>query len=256
MDPNPRSRTRYAGLGSGLCLALALLVGPATQAGVISLQEGVNGYSGTQDVLLFGMQPNTNFGQDPSLVVDFNPDPFDIIQSLIRFDGLIGNGSGQIPLNSTILGATLSLTNNNSPGFEAVLHRMLVPWTEASTFNSLGNGIQIGSEAVSDPDDSVSPVPPAATDPLSNFSVIDSVQAWANGQTNHGWLIASNSGDGFVFFSSEAATASDRPLLTVSFTPPAAPTIPEPAGWLAVGLGVGGLALARRRLRDDRAPQS
>ena len=54
---------------------------------------------------------------------------------LLRFDNIFGGGAGQIPLGSTILGATLRVESSggNAQGDGGHMNRMLAPWTEAST---------------------------------------------------------------------------------------------------------------------------
>jgi hypothetical protein len=52
------------------------------------------------------------------------------------------------------------------------------------------------------------------------FNVTKSLQAWAGGQANYGWLLESGATNGWDFDTSENSLAN-RPQLTVEFTPPA-----------------------------------
>ena len=62
---------------------------------------------------------------------------------------------------------------------------------------------------------------------VTSTSVANDVQAWVDGAANNGWLLRSTLETGLVtqasikwFASSEAATTSHRPRLTVNFTRP------------------------------------
>ena len=69
---------------------------------------------------------------------------------------------------------------------------------------------------------------------LQSMSVATSMQNWSNGDANEGWLFTDNSTNGADAYSSEIGTLSDRPKLTVNYTPPwEAPALPatqQPAG--------------------------
>jgi hypothetical protein len=141
---------------------------------------------------------------------------------------LFGAGPGQIPPGAIIRSATLRL-NNNSSGDHVELHRMLVPWDESSTWNSLTNSIDrddVEAAAVAD----------AVTGLVSGqlpsgpveLDILNSLLTWqASPAANFGWvLFSSNGGDPFgndvLFNSSESPDAANRPKLTVEFIVPAA----------------------------------
>ncbi len=143
---------------------------------------------------------------------------------MIRFDNLFGSGPGQIPLGSTITNATLSVFVTNIDANDFVnLHRMNATWSEASTWNSLTNGIQVnGTEASLASSATID----AGTSGWVTFTNLTStVQDWLNGQPNFGWALLSNGADGWTFHSSESATVSLRPYLSVSYTSPQLPTM-------------------------------
>ncbi len=50
--------------------------------------------------------------------------------------------------------------------------------------------------------------------------ITSTVQAWANGEANHGFVFVGSNADNWTFFSSEYATASLRPYLSVTFQAP------------------------------------
>lgn len=116
------------------------------QIGAARFQQGVDGYTGTEDTYLADSSPTTSHGNATTIITD---DAGSVEQGLIRFDNMFGSGPGQIPLGSTITNATLSVYVTNVDSNDLVnLHRMNATWSEASTWNSLTNGIQVnGTEA-------------------------------------------------------------------------------------------------------------
>ena len=129
----------FAACAFALCTFI-LFSTPAAAA-VDTFQEGVSGYSGTQDTFLEENTPDST--HDESLVKVEN-DPPQVQHALIRFDNIFGNGAGQIPLGSIINSATLTVEVDNvsAAGAQIRLHRMLVTWDESATWNSMTNGIQ------------------------------------------------------------------------------------------------------------------
>lgn len=160
--------------------------------------------------------PGVSYGAVDTLRVDLDDDRE---QALLRFDDIIGSSPGQIPPGATIQRAILTLTSEGQGAATltgAALHRMLIPWSEASTWNSLGAGVQLGVEAASTPD--LVTAATAAEKGTHSYDVTASVQAWANGQTNWGWVFMSAGTDRWDFRSSDWPQSAERPLLTVRFT--------------------------------------
>ena len=145
---------------------------------------------------------------------------------LVRFDNVFGTGAGQIPAGSTITAATLRVTtvSDGSTAGATSLHRMLSAWTPSATWNTLatsGGGLQFDNvEASASADASVSATTTGGSFTLSGAGVTASVQAWANGQLNHGWALWHPLDDGWIVRTSEDATAANRPLLTVTYKAP------------------------------------
>jgi uncharacterized delta-60 repeat protein/CSLREA domain-containing protein len=195
----------------------------AIQIGAAVFQQGVNGYTGTEDTYVATGSSTTDHGAATTVVADDNSATD---AALLRFGSLFGSGPGQIPTGSTITSVTLSIYVTNRDLADSVaLHRMLGSWTEASTYNSLVSGVSAnGIEAASTPmlilDAGV-----AGWNNLSSAGLTAAVQAWANGETNNGFAFISNAADAWAFASSENATVSLRPYLTVNFTPPQAPVV-------------------------------
>ena len=180
-----------------------------------------------------GTPPNVSKGTAEILLVDGDENRE---QSLLRFDGIVGTGPGQIPPGATVLTAILTLTTEGL-GAESSgggsLHRMLVPWDESSTWNSLGGGIQTGAEA--NPTADISSAELVAVPGTDSLDVTTSVQAWVDGQANLGWAILANGNDDWSVRSSDWESVAERPLLTVRIDAPALPVTYCTAGTSASG---------------------
>jgi hypothetical protein len=230
-------------------LALALAIARDAACLTISFQNGTllpggGTYSDTQDTVIEAGNPTQFFGTDASIRVDtlFNGGE---TQALMSFDNIFGALAGQIPLGSTINSAVLTLNvfdSSNVPIGNISVYRMTTAWSETSTWNSLTNGVTITTDTVASADDTHTVESLAPT----TFDVLASLQAWSSGASNFGWAILSDSTDGIQFDSSEGATVSLRPLLTVDYTP-----VPEPGSLVLAGLA-GAAALCLRRLRRSR----
>lgn len=180
-------------------------------------QRGAAGYAGAQDTYIEAAAPNAAHGASSPLVADGSP----MSQALVRFDALVGPGAGQVPAGATILAAKLALltgpsgAGGDASASEMRAHRMLVPWSEASTWSSLGGGVSVdGAEAAMAESFGVTP---NVLDAWAIFDVTGDVVAWAAGATNEGWLIHPTGTDGWRFVSSESAAPGDTPYLEVTF---------------------------------------
>ena len=183
-----------------------------------TFREGVSGYAGTQDTYLAFATPGTNVGASAIVKSDsVDGTPSGQVHGLLRFDNIIGAGITQIPGGATIDLATLALNTTNSTVNASNFHRMLAPWSEASTWTSMGAGISVdGVEARSASDATVTSTGTGAF----SIDVTNSVGAWLSGEANLGWAILPTGGDGWDFTSSEGVTASQRPQLAVRVLAP------------------------------------
>ena len=213
--------------GSSSAQVSVNVTSPPVQPGVnqITFAQGLSGYSGIQDAEINQNSANTNYGNATSVSVDGSPQQ----QVLLRFDDLIG--SRGIPQGANILSATLTLNITNS-GAGGTLHRMLTAWSESSTWNSLVGGISTNNiEALSASDLTIGSQQIGTT----TLDVTSSVQAWANGAANFGWVINSNANNGWDFSTSES---NNGPSLTIRYVIASPPTVNTPPTANADGASV------------------
>lgn len=221
-------------------------------------QEGLNGYSGTQDTMVRSNETGTGAGQSSagdsrdrsfgsldfiSVDGDDGSPGLKPNQGLIRFDNVVGSGPGQIAPGTGIERATLVIAVID-PGSGFRVHEMRVNWDENSTWNSLIAGVS--------PDGIEASATVLATFGADNSSgnvgvgtleidVTSTIRGYLDGTiTNLGWLLNpfTNGTNGVDFASSENANLLARPRLVVF--------VPEPAG-LTLLLGAG--LLVGRRVR-------
>jgi hypothetical protein len=198
---------------------------------VTTFQHGIGGYAGTQDTVLFSQDRDSNFGTEGHISAD-QQDFNNVRQGLLKFEGLFGNGPGQIPVGATINSAILDVfvQDDSNAAMQMSLYRMLTDWQESTatwnTFGSIG-GIQAseGESSNLPPDavllDSETDADRPAT--AGRFDVTKSLEYWAAGAGNFGWLVESAATNGWDFRTKDSDLAS-RPKLTIDWSMPAAPS--------------------------------
>lgn len=240
---------------------VAFLSIQSASAATLTFQDGVGGYTGARDTIVRSNQTASGSGQatnGDSRNLSFGTLDFLSIDGddgspgarpnhgLIGFDGLFGNGPGQIRATDTITSATLTLqVFDEGSGF--TVHDMLASWSEASTWNSLGDGIQAngveastGALASFGANNSGANVSPGTI----QVNVLSSLLSAQAGNPFHGWaLLPFTAGtNGVDIRSGEFATPELRPLLTVNVTP-----VPVPAALPLLASAVALLGAARLR---------
>jgi hypothetical protein len=197
-----------------------------------AFQQGINGYSGTQDTWVSQQNPNTTYGENDTRVSDDDTANSFFAdfrgQALVRFDGIVraaGEAGDGVPLGATVLEATLVLDiadDIDTPFFDPdfLVYAVARPWDESSTWNSLGNGLSPGDDlgalvAVFTGDNEPD------VDSMRRIDITAAMQAWVNGAPNHGLailpeIIAGND-DGIVIRASENGNAVLRPRLEVTY---------------------------------------
>jgi hypothetical protein len=213
-----------------LIAAAAFLLATADAvAATVTFRQGVNGYTGAVDTFL--QQNPANAGTNNSTVQGLRWDGDDPsgtgydAYTLIRFDAIVGGGAGQIPAGALITSATLTYTVFDA-GDPGTLHEVAIAWAESATFNSFcagscDQGTEYGAQVGT---------APAATIATLTTDVTASVQRWANGATNRGWIVIPTGTGGVVFRSKEYGTVAERPQLTVVYDegPPTSNLVREP----------------------------
>jgi hypothetical protein len=184
------------------------------------LQRGVGGYSGAADTYLDQFLPTTVRGASTPLYL--TPSTF---RPLVRFSIFASEG-GPVPSGAVIQSATLALYKQYYDD-TLTLNAVLKPWVEAeATWNIARNGVPwsapgaggVGTDYVGTADATAS----AGFNPgWVSFDVTTRVRQWADGiGTNYGWRIlqATASNSEKLFESSESASASLRPKLTIVYS--------------------------------------
>ena len=163
-----------------------------------TFQQGVNGYTGSSDTYVSGHYPTSNFATWTINEVEFTTTSVQE-QSLLQFKNMFGSGTGQIPFGSEVVSATLTFYVSNG-GNRVNIHRMLTPWTDTATWNSMVSGIQTnGVEAVATPD-AQTPLPTPVG--WQSIDVKSSLVAWlANPASNFGWAFLPTGTDEVDFYS-------------------------------------------------------
>jgi hypothetical protein len=198
-------------------------------------QQGVAAYAGTQDTWISQANPNSSYGNNDTRVVD--DDTANSLfsdsrgQGLVRFDGIFGTASGQVPAGSQIISATLVIdipddidTPFYNPNF--LVHRMTRDWNESSTWNSLGGGLSVGADmtgAIATFSGDNNP----NSETMRRIDVTSAVAAWSAGEPNYGLGIVpeiiSGNDDGIEIRASENGNTILRPRLEIVFAAPAGP---------------------------------
>jgi hypothetical protein len=181
-------------------------------------QQGVDGYQGTVDTEIWALAPSTILESNGNASSDANNDGGES-QVLIRFDDIIGSASRAIPKGSRIRSAKLFVSAFDQ-GSTVNLHRMYIPFSKSATWNSLVDGVSADGLEASRHKDSFTFGKIAANSSTVVFDVTDTVQYWASGRPNHGWVFLNTGGNGWDFYTSEFDDIKQRPRLEVEFSEP------------------------------------
>ena len=211
----------YGAAPSGLSAKATPIVGAfATDPALTTrtFRRGAAGYTGAHDTWIDQSAPAAAHDSDTIIVTDGSP----LRQALIRFEDVFGFGPGQVPQGATILAAKLSLltgpssANGDLSSSLMSVHRMLTPWPDGATWNSMVGGISTnGVEAAAAYDYRHLP---NTLDTWCIFDVTETVQAWSTDPAgNHGWAVMPAGTDGWRWMSSETSALADRPVLEITY---------------------------------------
>lgn len=202
-------------------------------------QQGLNGYAEGSQVVYSAPVPvapdapvyTTIVGStvQEAFLDGINPPTLEPdIPSMLRFGGAETQLAGR-KIESATLKVVTGFSSNSatSPG-PFTVHRLLVPFSEASVYADFAgdSGAMLSAGQIT-------PAIATFTD-MANCEVVDvdvseAVKAWAAGAPNHGFYIGSGSPNGWQLFTTGAADTSFRPLLRVVSSPALPVEIASPA---------------------------
>lgn len=199
--------------------SVAIHVESGGEQTTITLQQGVDGYSGLADAWITNDHPDTNYGSDMwgNHLQGYN-DTFD--RALFKFD------LSSIPQNTTITSATFELyiTDMNSNIDDVGFYKILKDWDVNSvTYNQAKTGSPWSSPGMqSGLDYKVTNYDQMqiTTTGWASFDVKNLLQEWVTDSSNYGFFLkcdTQNNGH-YKWNTSEVADTSLRPKLTVTYT--------------------------------------
>jgi hypothetical protein len=185
---------------------------------------GSNPFGETRDTYLDEGNDASNFGGNVILKCGGTPISYD----LISFPYIIGAcSSDTIPFGAKIRNAVLHLTTTTKTSGNAFwAARMVTEWSEGYATYLKANSREFWGDPGAENEDDVYfdeeyEVWPVAANTSYHFQVTEIVQAWADGQPNHGFFIDVDEDCQQVeWHSSEATAEADRPILEVWFDLP------------------------------------
>ncbi|MCP4190209.1 MAG: DNRLRE domain-containing protein [Planctomycetaceae bacterium] len=198
-------------------------------AQVAAFQQGANGYRGASDAEIREGDPDSNNGlTDRDLEVD-GEDGGTELSILLRWDNL------SVPADAVVVGAFITLDVSN-PGDEYGVYQMRKDWNESQvTWNNstTDQSWQVGgARGASDRGSQVGTLNGSNGTVVidMNPSGLAMVQSWlANpAASNHGVVIANpqRATDGVDLYSREHSTVSQRPKLSILYSPAPRPSKP------------------------------
>jgi hypothetical protein len=191
-----------------------------------TFQQGASSYTGTTDTYLDSGAATTSQATAISLVCDWDYSAYPTVsrtrQAMLKFD------ITSIPTTSTVVQAYLDLYINTE-GLGLSLHRILIPWADTDTYNTLTAGIALDNADASAAADftkgpyTVGQGKDTYTGNLHINLPLATVQSWVTTPAgNHGYCIVGpneSTGDGVQISSEDNATAAQRPTLVIRTIP-------------------------------------
>ncbi len=199
---------------------------------VVTLQQGVQGYQGTNDTYIAAWSPASSFAQQGKLLVKNDS----VYASLLRFE------LGSVPAGSTIHQATLrvyAVFREQDQTLNLELYRLLRRWVDAeASWNRASDESPWGQPGANDTTADRRSVSTATKAVYSlnawyELDITQLVSAWvANPGSNYGVILrgAGSIPATYHFASANYPTISLRPQLVIDYTAPQEPITPTPTG--------------------------
>lgn len=224
-----------------------------TSAGNFTFQQGENGYEAYEDGYISnrgidlppddGVQHLFTFplGFEGIIRMDIGADFNEL--GLLRYGNIIGTGAGQIPPGTTINNARIrffvtdtadTIDVHEIQPFEGPSDvdssiTVNTDWSEdTATFANLivdGFFPQFGTEITAD--SPISTFTPTDNLNFAEADVTSSIQKYANGEPNLGWMLENTAGDDVSFVGKEGAAVFGAPALIIDYLPPAGSAVNE-----------------------------
>ncbi len=183
--------------------------------------------------LIDGGSADTNYGTTTDLEIDSGDK-----HSVIKFPNIFGGGADQIPLNSVIVSATLTLQVFDQ-GDDPLVYQLIEGWVESQvTYNDRITGVgwsNPGAGGTGSHKATADGSLPAGSTGSRSVDVSTSVQNWSDGEVNEGWVLEDTGSGGVDIRTSEYATVAQRPMLSVTYLPGGDQTAPNTVTNLATG---------------------
>ncbi|MEO1497388.1 MAG: DNRLRE domain-containing protein [Planctomycetota bacterium] len=181
----------------------------------VVFQNGSEGYEGAVDTEIWGIAPTKPLDRQGTMTADSNNGGAES-QVLMRFDEVFGDDEERAPLGSRIVSATLQVVVFD-PGSTVYLHQVLVPWHAWATWDAMAYGVSVDDIEASTVRDGFSFGEITMDRQTVEFDVTQTVQKWADGQPNYGWLFINTGGNGWDFYSSDWIEQELRPTLRIEY---------------------------------------
>jgi hypothetical protein len=204
-------------------------------------QQGLDGYSGTKDVLLSGNPEESsvdgstadNLYLDGSDGESSYDDPY-----MIRFDDLF---DGSLQLGDPIVKAELVLVSgpasSSDSGGPFTVHQLMTGFTTASEHEDFAGDVD-AMLAAGEIGEAVGTVEDVEEAEVIIVDVTSIVRNWSNGDTNHGIYIGAGTSNGWQIYASGATDSNFAPMLRVVSVPePSVLTLVFLLGFVATWIG-------------------
>ena len=186
-------------------------------------QQGVDGYSGTQDTYIFQEFPDQSYGDSDLVEWDgwesTSPLGLGTIIGLIRFEDIFGTGPGQIPVPGDKITSAVIEYNTDNFGDDGEVREAYSDWDEQVTWGGFGPDPGPDEEDYG-PILALAPgAPHGGGLSTSTVDVTPSIRRWAEDPSqNKGWVLIPTGDNGSEFWSSEySGDTTARPKLVVIY---------------------------------------